>query len=126
MDAGDHVPEATGPEKVGAGQARSDVETAAASGGLASGNDASGHGASDEADSRQSTESGGTPGTKGDVIQALLKREYGATLDELTAATGWQAHSVRGFLAGTLKKKLGCTVASERGEDGVRRYRIPA
>jgi hypothetical protein len=33
---------------------------------------------------------------------------------------------VRGFVSGTLKKKLGCTVASERGEDGVRRYRIAA
>jgi Protein of unknown function (DUF3489) len=66
------------------------------------------------------------PGTKGAEITALLKRNSGATLDELTAASGWQAHSVRGFLSGTLKKKLGLTVTSERGEDGVRRYRIAA
>ena len=45
---------------------------------------------------------------------------------ELTAATGSQEHSVRGFLAGTLKKKLGYAVPSEPGVDGVRRYRIPA
>jgi hypothetical protein len=66
------------------------------------------------------------PGTKGAAITALLKRNSGATLDELTAASGWQAHSVRGFLSGTLKKKLGLTVSSERSEDGVRRYRIAA
>ncbi len=68
----------------------------------------------------------GTPGGKGAAITALLKRECGATLAELTTVTGWQAHSVRGFLSGTLKKKLGYAVASERGEDGVRRYRIAA
>jgi hypothetical protein len=66
------------------------------------------------------------PGTKGAEITALLKRRGGATLAELTAASGWQAHSVRGFLSGTLKKKLGYTVASERGEDGVCRYRVAA
>ncbi len=66
------------------------------------------------------------PGTKGAEITALLKRNGGATVDEMIAASGWQAHSVRGFLSGTLKKKLGYTVASERGEDGLRRYRIAA
>jgi hypothetical protein len=66
------------------------------------------------------------PGTKGAEITRLLKRNSGATLDELTAASGWQAHSVRGFLSGTLKKKLGLTVTSDRGEDGARRYRIAA
>jgi hypothetical protein len=43
----------------------------------------------------------------------------------LVAASGWQAHSVRGFLSGTLKKKHGLTVASEKA-DGIRRYRIAA
>ncbi len=40
-------------------------------------------------------------------------------------ATGWQAHSVRGFLSGTLKRKQGLTIVSEK-RDRVRRYRIPA
>jgi hypothetical protein len=66
------------------------------------------------------------PGTKGAEITALLKRNGGATLDELTAATGWQAHSVRGFLSGALKKKLGYCVTSERSGEGARRYRIAA
>lgn len=54
----------------------------------------------------------------------LLSRRDGATLKELIAATDWQAHSVRGFLSGTIKKKLGLSVTSTRDEDGVRRYRI--
>jgi Protein of unknown function (DUF3489) len=45
-------------------------------------------------------------------------------LDELQAATGWQQHSVRGFLAGTVKKKLGLTLLSEKPDVGPRRYRI--
>jgi len=50
----------------------------------------------------------------------LLKRTEGATLTELMKATEWQAHSVRGFLSGTVGKKLGLTVASVKGEDGER------
>lgn len=46
-----------------------------------------------------------------------------ATIEALTNATGWQAHSVRGFLSGTLKRKLGKTIASEKTEAG-RIYRI--
>jgi hypothetical protein len=40
------------------------------------------------------------------------------------AATSWQAHSVRGFLSGTVKKKLGHSIISSRDNDGARRYRI--
>jgi hypothetical protein len=54
----------------------------------------------------------------------LLSRREGASLVELVAATGWQPHSVRGFLAGTVKKKLGLTLHAAQGDDGSRRYRI--
>lgn len=63
-------------------------------------------------------------GTKSDALVALLSRSRGATLEEMMKATGWQAHSVRGFLAGTLKKKLGQPVTSEVTDKG-RVYRIP-
>lgn len=54
----------------------------------------------------------------------LLRRHEGATLAELCAATGWQVHSVRGALAGTLKRK-GYTITSEK-IDAARRYRVAA
>jgi hypothetical protein len=54
----------------------------------------------------------------------LLARRDGATLDELVAATEWQPHSVRGFLSGTVKKKLGLTLVSSRDDNGSRRYRL--
>lgn len=61
-------------------------------------------------------------GTKTTRILDLLNRPNGATLKELIKATGWQPHSVRGFLSGTVGKKKGLTVASVRNEDGERRY----
>ena len=64
------------------------------------------------------------PATKSEKIIQLLKRRSGATIAELQNATGWQAHSVRGFLSGTLKKRMGLNVISEKAEDGPRRYRI--
>jgi hypothetical protein len=63
------------------------------------------------------------PGTKTSKILVLLKRPGGASLQQLRKATGWQAHSVRGFLSGTLKKKMGLRVASTKLE-GQRTYRI--
>lgn len=54
----------------------------------------------------------------------LLARRDGATLSELIAATDWQPHSVRGFLSGTVKKKLGLTLISSRDDNGGRRYRV--
>ncbi len=66
------------------------------------------------------------PGTKQALMIDLLKRKKGATIDEAVEATGWQPHSVRGAISGTLKKKLGLMVASEKPGDGPRRYRIVA
>jgi Protein of unknown function (DUF3489) len=62
--------------------------------------------------------------TKQQVCLDLLSRLDGATVEELQAATGWQQHSVRGFMAGTVKKKLGLTLISEKPDAGRRRYRI--
>lgn len=65
-----------------------------------------------------------TPATKSDDVLKLLRASKGASVNELMKATGWQSHSVRGFLSGTVRKKLGLTLTSEGGKDGVRRYRI--
>jgi hypothetical protein len=56
----------------------------------------------------------------------LLKAPGGATLNQLMKATSWQAHSVRGFLSGTLGKRMGLTVTSVKTEDGERTYSIKA
>ena len=65
-------------------------------------------------------------GSKTANILDLIQREGGATLAEIMEATGWQAHSVRGFISGTLGKKMGLTVESVKGEDGQRTYSIIA
>jgi hypothetical protein len=65
------------------------------------------------------------PDSKQDKIVALLQRPEGATLDVLVKETQWQKHSVRGFLAGTVRKKLKLPLLSEK-IDGVRTYRIGA
>ena len=62
--------------------------------------------------------------TKQATLLALLSRPEGASIDELAEATGWQRHTVRGTMSHTLKKRLGLTITSDKGEDGVRRYRI--
>jgi hypothetical protein len=62
--------------------------------------------------------------TKQQICLDLLSRAEGATIEELQAATGWQQHSVRGFLAGAVKKKLGLTLLSEKPDVGARRYHI--
>ncbi len=64
------------------------------------------------------------PGTKQALLIDLLKRKKGATIEEIVEATGWQAHSVRGAISGTLKKKLGLTVTSEPVEKRGRVHRI--
>jgi|SRR5579863_5229248 len=65
-------------------------------------------------------------GSKAAKILDLLKRADGVTLKELMKATGWQAHSVRGFISGTLGNKMGLKVASAKAEDGERTYSIKA
>jgi len=63
-------------------------------------------------------------GSKKAIVLDLLKRAEGATLKEIMATTDWQAHSVRGFLSGSLGKKMGLTIASTKREDGQRVYRV--
>jgi uncharacterized protein DUF3489 len=65
-------------------------------------------------------------GSKAAKILDLLKRPEGATLKGLMKATDWQAHSVRGFLSGTISKKMGMNVVSTKAEDGERTYSIKA
>ena len=65
-------------------------------------------------------------GSKAAKILELLKRAGGVTSKELQKATGWQPHSVRGFLSGTVGKKMGLDVTSTKGDDGERSYSIKA
>ncbi len=64
------------------------------------------------------------PGTKQALLIDLLKRKKGAAIEEIVKATGWQPHSIRGAISGTLKKKLGLVVTSERIGDRGRVYQI--
>jgi hypothetical protein len=63
------------------------------------------------------------PGTKNAQVVAMLQHRARTTIAAIMAATGWQEHSVRGFLAGVVRKKLGLNLVSEPGEGG-RVYRI--
>ena len=65
-------------------------------------------------------------GSKTAMILELLKRPGGATAKELLKATSWQPHSLRGFISGTLGKKMGLAVTSTKGEDGERSYSVKA
>ena len=65
-------------------------------------------------------------GSKTKKILDLLKRPGGVTAKELMKITGWQSHSVRGFLSGNVGRKMGLTVTSIKGEDGERSYSIKA
>jgi hypothetical protein len=63
-------------------------------------------------------------GSKTATVLALIQRAKGATLAEIMEATSWQAHSVRGFISGTLGKKMGLKVESTKREDGTRVYTV--
>jgi hypothetical protein len=65
-------------------------------------------------------------GRDGSKVLDLLKRLGGVTANELMKATGWQPHSVRGFLSGTINKKMGLAVISSKAESGERSYSIKA
>jgi hypothetical protein len=65
-------------------------------------------------------------GSKAAKILDLLKRPEGATLAAIMKATSWQPHSVRGFISGTLGKKMGLKVTSAKDEGGERSYSIKA
>ncbi len=67
---------------------------------------------------------GARDGSKTAKVLDLLKRPGGVTAKELMKATGWQPHSVRGFLSGTIGKKMGLAVTSTKGEDGERTYSV--
>jgi tRNA U34 2-thiouridine synthase MnmA/TrmU len=68
----------------------------------------------------------GRPGSKTNKVLNLLKRPGGVTAKELMKATGRQLHSVRGFLSGTIGKKMGLTITSAKNDEGERRYSINA
>ncbi len=65
-----------------------------------------------------------SPRTKKQTALSLLERAKGASIAEMQRAMGWQQHSVRGFLAGTVKKMADVTLISEKAEGGSRRYRV--
>ena len=72
---------------------------------------------------------GGTPptirsGTKLAAIIDVMRHPAGATIAQMMAGTGWQAHTVRGAISGMVRKKLGLEVVSEKKADGQRAYRI--
>lgn len=75
-------------------------------------------------ESRHKTKPAPSELRKADIILKKLRSARGVTIETLMQATGWQAHSVRGFLSATVRKKLGLTVVSEIGKDGMRRYRV--
>jgi hypothetical protein len=65
-------------------------------------------------------------GTKQATLIAMLRAPDGATIEEISGALDWAAHTVRGAMAGALKKKLGLEVTSEKVEDRGRVYKLPA
>jgi hypothetical protein len=65
-------------------------------------------------------------GTKQEALIAMLRAPYGATIEEIMAVTNWQSHTVRGAMAGALKKKLGLEVTSEKVEGRGRIYKLSA
>ena len=65
-----------------------------------------------------------SPQTKKHIALSLLGRPEGCSLADMQQALGWQAHSVRGFLSGSVNKMPGLKLVSEKSSDGPRRYRV--
>ncbi len=65
-------------------------------------------------------------GSKKSIVLAMLRDPKGAALCQIQEATGWQRHTIRGFISGAVSKQLGLKVESTRTETGERRYRILA
>ena len=63
-------------------------------------------------------------GSKTAMVLELLRRKDGATIGEIAKATNWQNHSIRGFISGTITKKMGLPVESSKNHAGERLYRI--
>ena len=78
----------------------------------------------DKKGAKSKESAGPREGSKTDRILEMLKQPGGVTSKELMKATGWQPHSVRGFLSGTVGKKMGLVVVSTKGEDGERSYSV--
>jgi hypothetical protein len=70
------------------------------------------------------TASAAAPKTKLSQLEGMLRRKEGATIAQIVSALDWQPHSVRGAISGSLKKKQGLTIASEKTDDGRHVYRI--
>ena len=64
-----------------------------------------------------------SPSTKTGSLLRLLSKPEGVTVEMMAREAGWQTHSIRGFLAGQVRKKLGLKLSSQKGADGIRRYR---
>ena len=77
---------------------------------------------------KQATAKDATPtardGSKKAIVLDMLKRPEGATLADIMSATAWQAHSVRGFISGSLGKKMGLKIESAKRDDGQRAYKL--
>jgi hypothetical protein len=73
---------------------------------------------------KQASTSEARPGSKKEIVLKLLRRDQGATIAEISKATEWQNHSIRGFLSAQVTKKMKLKVESTKGSEGERTYRI--
>ena len=73
---------------------------------------------------KAATATNGRGSTKLAQLEAMLRRPDGATIEQISKSLAWQAHSVRGAISGSLKKKQGLTVINQKTDGGRRVYRI--